>query len=140
LARKNDANNVPLILAAIGVALYVLSGFIYKGKLSGSELWLAIAIGAVIRTVLLVIAAIITATVAKISFGDLKSAILKFAGIILFAGGLTSVIPLGGLIGLFVFLGLIAWLFELEIVYAIVLTVVYALVSFGVGALLASMA
>ncbi len=86
-----------------------------------------------VQTILLVIAAIIVATALKVSFGEVPSAILKFAAAALASGAIATLIPVGGIVALFIFLGLIMWLFELEITYAIAVTFVYFLASFGVG-------
>ena len=63
---------------------------------------------------------------------------MRFAAASLLSGGLSAVIPYGGIVALFVFLGLIVWLFDIEMFQAVILTVVYMFISFGVVALLAS--
>ena len=49
------------------------------------------------------------------------------------SGGVAALIPYGGIVALFVFLGIIMWLFELEVPHAVVLTIVYFVISFVVA-------
>ncbi len=126
----------PLILIAAGILLYLLGALIHAGTAGILPTFTAVIELGVLQTVLLVVAAIIVATVLKIGFGDVGSAALKFAGAALFCGAISSVIPMGWLVADVVFLGLVAWLFEIEITYAIVLAFVYFLVASGAVMLL----
>src|SRR5687768_744249 len=124
---------VPLILVAVGAALYVLAAFVRTGPAGVGPTLLAVLIGGIVQTAILICAALLVATLLGVSFGTVPSAALKFAGAALASGGVAAVIPYGGIVALFVFLGLIIWLFELELMYAVVLTVVYFGVAFAVG-------
>lgn len=124
---------IPLILIILGVGLYVLAAFIRTGPAGVGPTLLAVLIGGLVQTAILIGAALLVATLLGVSFGSVPSAALKFAGAALASGGVAAVIPFGGIVALFVFLGLIMWLFELELTYAVVLTVVYLVVSFAVA-------
>jgi hypothetical protein len=77
-----------------------------------------------VQTLLLILAAYIVAGVLKVSFGDFRTASLKFFGASLAAGGVGAIIPGLGIVTGVIFLALIMWLFELELPYAIALTIV----------------
>ena len=124
---------IPLILIAVGLVLYAVAAFIYAGTRGVLPVLLIVIVGGFIQTVLLIAAAYLVATFFSVSFGDFRSAILKFAGAALASGGLGAVIPLGGIVASFTFLGLIIWLFELELPYAIALSVAYFVLSLIVG-------
>jgi hypothetical protein len=69
----------------------------------------------------------VTASILHTGFGELRSAFLKLAAIIVFSGSLSAIIPYGGLLVLFVYLGLLMWLFGLEIREAIVFAIIFTL-------------
>lgn len=138
MADHPKERQIPLALIGIGLALYVLAAFVHAGAAGvGSLLISALIVGAV-QTILLILAAFLVASVMSISFGDARSAVRKFAGATVFGGGLGTLLPMGSIVALFIFLGLVMWLFELELTYAIALTVAYFVVSFGVVILLRS--
>ena len=140
MADDAKEKSIPLALITLGVALYCVAAFVHVGPAGAGATLMLVTIGAAVQTVLLIVAALIVGSLMGVSFGTVPSAVLKFAAATLFAGGLGALVSTGGgLIGLFVFLGLVAWLFEIELVYAIVLTVVYVLVSFVVALGLAAM-
>ena len=123
---------IPSVLIVIGAALYVAAAFLYGSKAGVGATLLAISIGGAIQTGLLIAAAFLTASLLQISFGDLKAAALKFAGASLVGGGLATLIPFGNFLALFVFLGLVMWLFEVDFKEAGLLTVIYIVISFAV--------
>lgn len=123
---------IPLILTAAGLALYVVAAFVRTGAGGVGATLTAVLIGAAIQTVLLVVIALIVGTLMSVSFGSIGSAALKFAAASIASGGIAALLPGGGIVALFVFLGLVMWLFEIELTYAVVLTVVYLFVSFGI--------
>ena len=124
---------IPLALIGLGLALYVVAAFVRAGAAGVGPTLLAVMIGGVVQTVILVATAFLLATVLSISFGNVGSAILKFAAAALVSGAVAALIPFGGIVALFVFLGLIMWLFELEVPYAVALTILYLVVSFVVA-------
>jgi hypothetical protein len=138
MADHPKEKQIPLVLIVVGALLYVLGAVVVGGSGDALPTLIAVAVGATIQTVILIVSAFIVAAILNVSFGDSKSAILKFAAASLVAGGVASLIPMGWIIGLFLFLGLVVWLFELEIIYAVVLTVVYIAVSILIGIALAS--
>ena len=115
---------IPMALNAVGTGIIVLSAIIKQGSSSISHALTVAMLGGAIQTVLLIAAAFLVAMMLKVSFGELNSAILKFCGITMFCWGLRLILPMGGFLNLFVFLGLVMWLFELEMPYVIALTVV----------------
>lgn len=136
--KQTSAKRLPLILIGVGLLLYLLAAVIHPNDAGVFATMLAVVIIGVVQTVLLVAAAFIVALLIKEGFDEVPTAILRFAAASLFSGGLSAVIPYGGIVALFVFLGLIVWLFDIEMFQAVILTVVYMFISFGVVALLAS--
>jgi len=124
---------IPAALIVAGIALYVLAAFVRAGPAGVGPALVGVLIGGAVQTVLLVVVALAVAASAGVSFGTPGSAALKFAAAALVSGGVAALIPYGGLVALFVFLGLVMWLFELELTYAVLLTVVYLAVSVGVA-------
>jgi len=124
---------IPLILVGIGFTLYVLAAFVRTGSAGAGPTLVGVHIGGIVQTALLIVAALLVGTLLSVSFGSVPSAALKFAGAAVLSGGVGAVIPFGGIVALFVFLRLIMWLFELELTYAVVLTIVYFVVSFAVA-------
>jgi hypothetical protein len=129
LSEHATERQIPLILIAVGLCLYAIAAFVHAGAVGVGVLMVAVIIGGIMQTVLLIGAAFLVATFLSVSFGDFRSAILKFAGAALAAGGIGAVIPFGGIVAAFVFLGLIFWLFDLEVPYAVALAVVYWVLS-----------
>jgi hypothetical protein len=127
---------IPIILVALGFTLYVLAAFVHTGSQGVGPTLVVVLVGGAVQTAILIGAALLVGTLLSVSFGSVSSAALKFAGAALASGGLAAVIPFGGIVALFVFLGLIMWLFELELTYAVVLTVVYFVISYAVGLVL----
>jgi len=136
--KQASTKRLPLILIGVGLLLYLLAAVIHPNDAGVFATMLAVVIIGVVQTVLLVAAAFIVALLIKEGFDEVPTAILRFAAASLFSGGLSAVIPYGGIVALFVFLGLIVWLFDIEMFQAVILTVVYMFISFGVVALLAS--
>lgn len=133
MAEHAKERQIPLALIGLGVALYVVAAFVRTGAAGVGPTLVAVLIAGAVQTAILIGAAFLLATVLNISFGDVGSALLKFAGAALVSGAVGALIPWGGIIALFVFLGLIMWLFELEVPYAVALTILYLVVSFVVG-------
>jgi hypothetical protein len=133
LSKHATERQAPLILIVIGLACYAVAAFMHAGTRGVGPVLLVVIAGAVAQTILLILAAFLVATFLNVSFGDFRSAILKFAGAALAAGGLGAIIPVGGIVAAVVFLGLIIWLFELEVPYAAALAVVYFLLALVVG-------
>ena len=129
---------VPVVLIVLGLLMYG-AGVMWKtsAQVAGFAMGL-VAAAAVLETVLGIVAAYITSSIGGISFGELRTAALKLAGILLFTGALAFLIPLGWIIALFIYLGLLVWLFELDmreaVLFAVVLWVIRLLVSFGLSA------
>ena len=71
---------IPVILILVGDALYVVAAFVRAGSAAVGPVLAAVLIGGVIQTVLLIAAAFLVAAVLPVSFGDARSAVLKFAG------------------------------------------------------------
>lgn len=127
---------IPYVLIAVGLAMYAIAAIAFAGPRGVAPTLLAVSIGAVVQTALLIAAALIVGSVLSVGFGTMQSAALKFAAVSLVSGGVGVLVPAGWIIALFVFLGLVVWLFEIEMTYAVVLTVVYFLVTWLVGIIL----
>jgi hypothetical protein len=122
-----------MILIGVGVALYVTAAMVHAGTAGVAPLLIAVMVAGTIQTILLIGAAFLVSTMLSVSFGDFRAGVLKFSAAVLVSGGVGAIIPLGGFLATIVFLGLILWLFELEVPYAVALTVVYFLLSIVVA-------
>ena len=89
---------IPLILIGLGVVLYAIAALVNAGSRGVVPVLLIVIIAGVFQTILLIIAAFIVAAVLRVSFGEFRSAILKFAGAALASGGLGAIIPYGGIV------------------------------------------
>src|SRR4051812_35859224 len=104
LSEHATERQIPLILIAVGLALYAVAAFMHAGTRGVAPVLFIVTIGAIIQTVLLILAAYLVATFLSVSFGDFRSAMLKFAGAALASGGLGAIIPVGGIVASVVFL------------------------------------
>lgn len=127
--------------AKIGAALFVVGAVglevIAASNAGAIGLFFAIAIYGVfiaVSVILGVAAAFITAAVLGASFGEIKSAIIKLAGIIAFSSLISVTIGIGWVSGL-AFGGLAMWLFELDyvevVVFSVVMTILQSTLFFG---------
>jgi hypothetical protein len=139
MAEHATERQIPQILIGVGLACYAISAFVHAGTRGVMPVLTVVAIGALIQTILLISAAFIVASFLSVSFGDFNSAIVKFCAATLLSGGLGAIIPMGGIVSAVIFLALILWLFELELPYAIALTVVYFLLTIAVAVVLRGM-
>ena len=133
MSQNASERQVPLALIVVGLALYAVGAMMHSGSQGVAAVLPVVIVGGMIQTILMILAAFVVASMLKVSFGDFRSAALKFAGAALASGGLGAVIPLGGLLAALVFLCLIIWLFELEVSYAAVFTVIYFVLALLVG-------
>ncbi|QOV87405.1 hypothetical protein [Humisphaera borealis] len=132
---------IPIGLIIGGELLFVVAGLIQFGSKVG--LLLAyVGISTVVGTLLMLMAAYVTAAICKVSFGDLLSAALKLAGIYIFSAALGAFLPsgFGFLVRTTTFVILMMWLFDLELTYVIAFTavnfVVSLLATFAIAAVL----
>lgn len=105
---------IPLILVVVGLRVFGIWGYSSFGARGAMVAMGLVFVIAAVLTVLGVASAFITAAIMSTSFGELRTAFLKFAGIILLTSGLAALIPYGGLIVLAIYLGLLVWLFGVE--------------------------
>jgi hypothetical protein len=138
VAAHATERQIPLILIGVGFAAYGVSALMHAGSAGVVPVLIAVLVAGSVQTVLLIAAAFLVAKFLSVSFGDFQSAAMKFSGAVLASGGLGAILPVGGIVASIVFLGLILWLFELEVPYAIALTVVYFLLAIVVGIMLRS--
>lgn len=133
MSEHSTERQIPLILIGVGLLLYAIAAFVHAGTAGVAPVLFAVVVGGIIQTILLIGAAFLVSAVLSVSFGDFRSAILKFAGAALASGGLGAIVPAGGIVASVVFLGLILWLFELEVPYAIALAFAYFLLTIVVA-------
>jgi hypothetical protein len=129
---------IPVVLLVAGLLLF-WAGVLWRTNPRVASLTMGfVAVAAALETVLGILAAYVTSSISGISFGELKTAALKLAGILLFTGALAFLIPLGWIIALFVYLGLLVWLFELDmreaLLFAVVLWLMRLLIRFALAA------
>ena len=129
---------VPLVLLVLGLIIFSIAAVNRAGAWSPVVMGI-ILLAAAIETALGIGAAYLTAMVLGTSFGELRTAIVKLAAIIIFCGALASVIPFGWIIVLFVYFGLLMWLFGLETFEAGVFAVIFTGVRFLAVILLTQM-
>jgi hypothetical protein len=129
MAADPKDKQIPLALMGVGVLVLVAQGLFFAGAAGAGATLAALAVVTAIGTAIMVFAAIVTARLIGASFGELGSAVLKFAAIYVFAAALGSLIPFGGIVVFFVSLGLLMWLFELEMMHAVVFAVVLWVVN-----------
>ena len=123
----NEAKEVKIPAALLGIALVVFVGYgFYTAGAAGAAMALvALGIQLVIGVVLAIIACFITAKLMGISFGPIGTASLKLAAIFAFPAAVSLFIPLvGWLVALFLYFGLLAWLFDLEGMEVVVCAIV----------------
>jgi hypothetical protein len=120
----------PLALLVAGLLLYGGAAFYSAGARSAVVVMGIMFLIAAVQTVLGIAAAYITASLLSTGFGELRSAFVKFAGILVFTGAITWIIPYGGLLSLFVYFGLLVWLFGLETYEAAIFAIIFAIIRF----------
>lgn len=118
---------IPAVLIAVGVVLYVVAGFLRQGAGGIVSVLVFVGVASAVGVGLMVVAAFITAKITGTSFGELDSAVLKLSAIYLFPSAVAGLIPvplLNSLVAAAIAFSLLIWLFDLEVPYAIVFTVI----------------
>lgn len=113
----DDAKEVkiPLVLLLAGLGIYVSYGFYAAGPEGAVAVLMAVCTQLGLGVLLGILACMLTAKLMDISFGTLSHASLKLAAIFAFPSAVSLYIPYFGFIVAFVlYIGLLAWLFELE--------------------------
>src|SRR5690606_18969886 len=87
---------VPLVLLVGGLLIYGIGAFMAAGAQSAGFVMGIVFVLAAIQTILGILAAYATAALIKTSFGELRTAVLKLAGIIVFCGAIAYILPSGG--------------------------------------------
>lgn len=128
----------PLVLLLAGLVLFGVVAMTRAGVRSAFVVMGVVFVVAVLETLVGTAVAYLVALLTGTGFGELRTALLKFAGIIVFCGALGMLIPFGGIVVLFVFLGLLIWLFGLEVYEAVIFAVVLTLVRFVINIVVAA--
>lgn len=127
---------IPLALIFGSAVLLCAAGLVYGGLAGFMAVFNALAIATAVGVLLMLLAAFLTAGLFSVSFGEFGSAVLKLTAIYISAAALAALIPtVGGLLGSALAFVLLMWLFELEMVYAIVFAVMLWLVQIAAAAL-----
>jgi hypothetical protein len=129
---------VPIILLVLGLIIFSIVAVKLAGAWSPAVMGI-ILLAAAIETALGIGAAYLTAMVMGTSFGELRTAVVKLAAIIIFCGALGMIIPFGWILVFFVYFGLLMWLFGLEVFEAGVFSVIFTGVRFLAAILLLQM-
>ena len=82
---------IPLGLLLFGIALMAMHGFATSGAEGGGSVLLGIAIALLIYLPITIVAMFIAASILDITFGEIRPAILKIAGIFVFTAALQDV-------------------------------------------------
>lgn len=128
-----------LVLMGIGIALTMLYLFTHLEGRSAAAAMGGLAVLMVVQAALGIGAAFLVAMVIGSSFGELRSAGVKIAAILFFCAGIGVWLPMGGLVVLFVYLGLLMWMFGLQMYEAVIFAIVFSVVRFGVYLALAGL-
>ena len=114
---QNGVATVRVCLLGFGAVLLVLASIRFGGRANFGSILFGISIDTAIRVFLLVIAAFVTAKLINAGFGNLNSAILKFAAIVVFTSGLSLLINVtfvGWAIAAICWFCLLIYLFDLD--------------------------
>jgi len=115
----------PAILLGVGIAIYMLYALIVGGPAGLIAMGILLPIRIFFQVTLGVIACYITAKIMSTDFGLLLPAIVKLAAVFIFPSAVTFFIPwIGWLIALGLYWCLLQWLFELDGMETIVLSIV----------------
>ncbi len=129
----------PAMLLAAGVLAYLVHAFVKSGMGGVGGMLLYLPIQIIVQVIVGVVACLLTVRIMGTTFGYLTSAIVKLAAIFVFPTSVTAFIPyVGGLIALIIYWGLLEWLFELDPMETIVLSLVIWGLNAGVILLLAT--
>jgi hypothetical protein len=118
--QANDATEfkIPAALIAGAVALDLVLAVTRSGeKFTAGHVLIVTGIGTAINVAIGLVALAITARIAGISFGYLRTAVIKLLAIFMFPAAVAAFIQLGilaWLVSMVLYLGLLSWLFELE--------------------------
>src|SRR5690606_8438382 len=131
----------PLALLVVGLLSYGAGAFFMAGARTAGVVMGIIFVIAVVETIVGIAVAYVTAAVLGTSFGELRTAVLKLAGILVFSGAIAFILPLGGLISLAIYFGLLMWFFGLEVYEAVIFAILFSLarvlVVLGIGGMFA---
>lgn len=129
----------PLALLAIGLLVPGVVAFVQGGASGWLTTMIAYEVALLITVILGIVALFVAAALFSLSFGDARSAAIKLAAVFSFPGAIAMLVPLPLLalgVALVLYVGLLAWLFELDFREAAISIVVIMVVRF-VGALVA---
>lgn len=132
MSEADKDRKIPFALIGVGLVLYTVAGFVRFRAKGPAPVLAVVAVGCVVGVALMLAAAFITAKITGTSFGELGSAVLKLAAIYLFPSAVGLFVPgiVGGLVASVIAFVLLMWLFELELPYAIIFTIVTWVVNF----------
>jgi hypothetical protein len=126
----------PAIMFFVGMGIIAWDAFADIGGRGAMFVLGIVMVIIAVNVVLGIVAAYVVVSLTGASFGEMRTAVVKLAGIITLSSALSMVIPFGGLLVLFIYLGLLIWMFEIEFGEAIIFAIVLAVVRFGVYVLL----
>lgn len=143
----SDATEFKIPVALLIAALAIIFGYalVIAGPSIAKAVILMQVIGLAIMIPLGILACFITAKVLSIEFGPIRSASAKLAAIFTFPSAVALLIPWGPvawLVSVLLYLGLLAWLFDMEgwdpLICAIVIWLVRIAATIIAGVVLAS--
>lgn len=131
---------VSTILVVTGVGIFMGSALLHAGAQGAMATLLVVNIIMAVNLVLGLIACMITAKLLSVSFGDLRTAIVKLAAIFIFPSAvafLVPSVPLAWITSMVLYLSLIALFFEVEgweiVIFAVVVAIVRFVAALVVG-------
>lgn len=118
----------PLIILIVGLLMYGVAAMTMASARAAGVVMGLVFIEAVAEALIGIGVAYGLAALIGTSFGELRTAALKLAAILVFSGAVAWLVPMGWVLALFVYFGLILWLFGLEVYEAAIFAIVFSLV------------
>ena len=127
-------SRVPLALLLVGLVIYAAAAVLSFRSSGPAPVLLFFGLNVIAGVGLTLLAMYAVAAAADISFGELRTAMLKLAAIYVFSTSLGQLLPwwAGALVAWAVAFSLFIWFFELEIAYIFALDVVMSLIWLAV--------
>jgi len=126
-----------LVLMGIGLVGVFAFALMHLGTRDTATVMLMLGLSVLVQVALGIGSAFLVAMMIGSSFGELRTAGVKLAGILLFCMALSLWLPMGALVVFFVYLGLLMWMFGLQVYEAVIFAIIFFVVRLAVIFLIA---
>ena len=127
---------IPIVLSVVGALIFLVYGLTAGGFTAAGAIVVALAIWLIVGVGLALLACFLASALLGPDYGKLGPATLKLTAAFLFPTAIGLLIPgIGWLVSLALYLGLIGWLFQLDIWETVLTAILIFLVRLGTGAL-----